>query len=341
MSESLMDYAADAAANADIQAALNRALQQLAKAKVKRDELVTAVYQAAHDAAEAMPFPKVTKPTKDRRKRESESAIVLLSDFQLGKITPSYNSEVCAERIERLAKKVREITDVQRADHPVPDCRIYLLGDLIEGELIFPGQAHLIDASLFHQVMVDGPAILGGFVSSMLEHFETVRVVGVIGNHGALGGRGRKEYHPESNADAMMYEATRQRFSEPRLTWESPVTPGERHWHAVDQVGNRRWFLFHGDQMRGGFAGFPWYAFGRKLNAWQTMYGFDYAASGHFHTPVRGLYGGGTVVHWGNGSTESDNTYAAENMAAAGSPNQWLLFQSADRVTAEYNVDLE
>ena len=326
--------------DADTKAALDRALKRLVKAQTKKVELVKAVYQAARDAAEAMPFPDAAKPAKDRRKRDAETAIVLLSDFQLGKITPSYSSEVCAERIERLAAKVREITDIQRSHHPVKACRVYLLGDIVEGELIFPGQSHLIDASLFHQVMIDGPRILGGFVQSMLEHFEEVKVVGVIGNHGYLGGRSRREMHPESNADAMAYEATRQRFSDPRLTWNPTITPGERAWYAVDEVGSKRWFLFHGDQVKGGALGFPWYGFGKKLGGWSNLYGFDYAASGHFHTPVRGLYGAGSIVHWGNGSTESDNTYAAENMAAASQPNQWLLFQSDERVTAEYNLDL-
>lgn len=330
------------AAESDSRAALDRALRALAKAKAKKEDLVAAVYQAARDAADAAPFPKVVAPTLSRKGRKiSETAIILLSDWQLGKVTPSYSSEVCAQRIEQLARKVRLVTDVQRSDHPVTECRVYLLGDLVEGELIFPGQSHLIDASLFHQVMIDGPYILGSFVTSMLSYFDKVKVIGVIGNHGSLGGRARRDYHPESNADAMMYEATRQRFQEPRLDWVSTVSPGERAWFAKDAVGNREWFLFHGDQIKGGQLGFPWYGFGKKLSGWVNLYGFDYAASGHFHTPVRGLYAAGSIVHWGNGSTESDNTYAAENMAAAGTPNQWLLFQSADRVTAEYNLHMD
>jgi len=326
--------------DADTKAALNRALRQLKEARTRKEELVTAVYQAARDAAEAAPFPVVPKPKADRR-GGPETAIVLLSDWQLGKKTPSYGSDICALRMEQMADRVSRITDVQRSDHPVRDCRVYLLGDLVEGELIFPGQAHMIDASLFVQVMVNGPAILGQFITRMLAHFETVTVVGVIGNHGALGGRARRDYNPESNADAMMYEATRMRFDHKRLTWESAFQPGERAWYAVDAVGERRWFLFHGDQVKGGQLGFPWYGFGKRIAGWANLYGFDYAVSGHFHTPVRGLYAAGSVTHWGNGSTESDNTYAAENMAAAGTPCQWLLFQSAKRVTAEYNLTLD
>ena len=336
-----MSDLAEFAAELETKEALDRALKQLAKAKARKEELVAAVYQAARDAAEAAPFPTVTVPAKTRRTKDSETAIVLLSDWQLGKVTPSYSSDVCATRIAQLAEKVRIVTDVQRSDHPVNECRVYLLGDLVEGELVFPGQAHLIDASLFHQVMVDGPAILGQFISDMLGYFDSVKVLGVIGNHGNLGGRARKDYHPESNADAMMYEATRMRFDQPTLDWKQTFIPGERAWYAKDQIGEQEWFLFHGDQIKGGQLGFPWYGFGKKLGGWSNLYGFDYAVSGHFHTPVRGLYGAGSIVHWGNGSTESDNTYAAENLAAAGTPNQWLLYQSQTRVTAEYNLDLD
>jgi hypothetical protein len=163
----------------------------------------------------------------------------------------------------------------------------------------------------------------------------------VIGNHGALGGRSRREYHPETNADAMLYEVTRMLLAdEPRVTWGPNMTPGERRWFALDDIGGHRVFMFHGDQVRGGFAGYPWYGFGKKLQGWRMTVGeFDYALSGHYHTPVR-LYLNGITL-WGNGSTESDNTYALENLAAAGEPCQWLLFAHPERgITAEYLVSL-
>lgn len=320
--------------------ALASALRKLDEAKASKDELVAAVREAASDAIQAFTYPTLPAVKADRRKG-GEVAVVTLSDWQLAKVTPSYSSDICEQRIERLARKVRTLTEIQRADHPVRECRVYLLGDLVEGELIFPGQPHRIDASLFAQVLVDGPRILTGFLRSMAATFERVHVVGVIGNHGALGGRARKEYHPESNADAMLYEVCRRLLeAETRITWAPNVTEGERHWYAIDEVGSRRFFLFHGDQVKGGFAGFPWYGFGKKLLGWHRIYGgFDYAVSGHFHTPVRGYYNG--VTHWGNGSTESDNTYAAESLAAAGEPSQQLLYIHPDRgVSAEYLVRL-
>jgi hypothetical protein len=207
--------------------------------------------------------------------------------------------------------------------------------------MIFPGQAHLIDASLYRQVMDDGPRILTGFIRRMLSDFEQVHVVGVIGNHGAIGGVSRRDYHPETNADAMLYEVARLILQgEKRLTWASNVSAGERKWYATDSIGDKRFFLFHGDQIKGGFAGWPWYAFGRKLQGWKDLYGFDYSLSGHFHTPVR--FKVGQAIHWGNGTTESTNQYAAEMLAAHGVPSQWLLFCHPKRgVSAEYEVFLK
>lgn len=324
----------------DARKALTKALRQLDEAKRSKAELIEAVHEAAKDAASGVSYRPVPKAPSTKRTKDSETAVVLLSDWQLAKVTPSYSSEVCAQRIQTLAEKVRTLVDIQRADHPVKELRVYLLGDLVEGEMIFPGQAHRIDASLFRQVMLDGPQILGDFLRSAAATFDEVQVTGVIGNHGALGGRARKEYHPESNADSMMYETTRLMLAkEPRVKWAPNFTEGERHWYARDTVGSKTFFLFHGDQVKGGFAGFPWYGFGKKLLGWNRLYGFDYAVSGHFHTPVRGYYNG--ITHWGNGSTESDNTYANESLSASGSPSQWLMFTHPEHgVTAEFEVHL-
>lgn len=340
MSEVDLDALVEASLPPDeTQAALDRALKALTKAKASKEELVAAVYQAAKDAASALAYKPVKPPTKDRRTKGAEVAVSPLADWQLAKITASYSTDTCEERIELLGDKVTQLVAIQREDHPVKECRVYLLGDLVEGELIFPGQSHLIDASLYRQVLADGPRILGGYLRRLAGAFERVHVVGVIGNHGSLGGRARRDYHPESNADAMMYEATRLALeSEERITWDENVISGERKWFATDDVMGRTAFLFHGDQVKGGFAGFPWYGFGKKLLGWNRLYDFEYAFSGHFHTPVRGYYNG--ITHWGSGSPETDNAYAAEQLASAGEPCQWLLFFSEDGPTAEYQVRL-
>ena len=314
-------------------------LRQLEKAKASREELVDAVYRAAKDAASGLVIPPVPIPPKDRRKGRPEVAVAMLSDWQLGKRTPTYSSEVCEQRVQRYAEKVGTLTAIQQSHHPVRRLHVWLLGDLVEGELIVPGQAHRIDASLYRQVAVDGPRILGDFLRRMLGVFESVHVTAVIGNHGALGGPVRREMHPESNADTMLYRITQQVVADPRLTWDIADPAGERGWYAIDTIGNYRSLLFHGDQIRGGFAGMPWYGFYKKVLGWRQVIGaFDDAACGHWHQAA--AFPLNEVIVRVNGSTESDNTYAVENLAASGRPCQWLYFVDPEkgRVTAEYRV---
>lgn len=328
----------------DQQAALYRALRALEKEKNRSDQLADAVYQAAHDAIATLKIPPVPKPKPDTRKKAGEVAICELGDWHLGKRTPDFNSAVCEERVNKYADKVELLTNVQRSDHPVRECHIHLLGDTLEGELVFPGQAHRIDASLYRQLLVDGPRILGGFVRRMSALFDIVKVMGVFGNH-TIGGRERRDMHPESNLDAMLYQVTRLITEDERVDWVETYTEGERSWYAIDEVLGHRFFIFHGNQIKGGFAGFPWYGASKKLYGWDLLLHLiqeeelcRYAVFGHFHTPVRMYLNG--ITAWGNGTMESYNTYAMEELASAGEPCQWLLFAHPDGVSAEYLVRL-
>jgi hypothetical protein len=317
--------------------------RRLEESKVLKKDLVRRVFEAAREAAQSLDVGPVKAPPPQRKHDgQSEYALVALSDMQLGKRTPSYTTAVCERRVRLYADKIRELTDIQRSNRPIKEARVYMLGDMVEGEMIFPGQAHRIDASLYRQVTVDGPRILIEFLRNLLTHFERVKVISVIGNHGRVGKRG--DYHPETNSDLMLYRICQMVFEtmkEPRLTWEIPFQPGERSWYAVDTIGRHRYMLFHGDQMRGGgFAGIPMYGFLKAISAWASGVipkGFDYALCGHWHSmwsmPINNR------ILWVNGSTESDNTWVQEELKARSDPGQWLLFAHPRiGVTSEHRV---
>jgi len=125
----------------ELQGALKRAQSAQAKEKLKTDQIVAAVYQAAKDAAVAIKPPKVTKPKKDTRKNKAEVALIHATDWQLGKKTASYGVETCGARMEKFVEKVLHITQIQRKHHPVREAVLMLGGDMVEGLDIFPGQA--------------------------------------------------------------------------------------------------------------------------------------------------------------------------------------------------------
>ena len=315
-------------------------LRQLGVLRASREEYVEAVYRAVNDAASSIVIPAPRQPKADPREATEEVAVAVLSDWQLGKRTPSYDSAVCAERIDRFADKVISLTAIQRKDHPVRELRVHILGDIVEGEQIFPGQAHLIDSSLFEQTTESGPTILISFLTRMLAHFDRVHVVAVIGNHGRIGRKG--DFNPQTNGDRMVYRNTQRildgRPGFERLTWDIPSIPNERAWYAISRIGNYSALLIHGDQFRG-TAGIPWYGLQKKAGGWALGAideSFDDVDFGHFHQPTRVTLN--NVTARCSGSPESHNDFAAEQLAAVGRPSQGLRFVHPDKgiVTAEY-----
>jgi hypothetical protein len=333
-----LDRARDATQADDTRKALDNALRQLEKAKASREELVAAVYRAARDAAQTITIPPVRTPKAPKGKGSPEAAILTLADWQVGKRTPTYDSDVAAERVRRYGDLAVRLIAQNRA--PVTEARIYLLGDLLEGELVFAGQAHRIDASLYRQVF-NVAELLADLVRKVAAVVPYVRVVGVIGNHGELGGLFRKEYHPESNADAIAYNIARQHLTNlSNVEWVETVATDERAWHAFDEVQGRRWLLFHGNQVKPSM-GFPWYGMQKALLGWYAALGpFSYAASGHWHQPVNWYVN--SIRHFGAGSTESGNTYAQEWIKSGGQPpSQWLIFQGHKGIAAEHLLRLD
>ncbi len=210
-----------------------RLLKQIDKLKDKKADMIEAVYQGARDGMSTLTLPKITKPKSKTKKKDTELCVPLLSDIQLAKRTTDYGTEVAEQRVIEYAHRIVKLTNIQRQSHTVDKCVVLALGDIVEGELIFPGQAHLIDSSLYRQVTVDGPRILHAFFSILLEAFQEVECYWVIGNHGALGGRSRRDYNPETNADRMLGKILSTMFAnEKRIKFHIPEGV-DQHWYAV------------------------------------------------------------------------------------------------------------
>ena len=331
----------------DLKNTNERLLRQIDKLKDKKADLIEAVYQGARDGMSTLTLPKISKSTIPNKKtKDTEICVPLLSDIQLAKRTPDYDSKIAEKRVIEYANRIVKLTKIQRQSHNVNKCVVLALGDIVEGELIFPGQSHLIDSSLYRQVTVDGPRILYAFFTTLLQEFDEVECYWVIGNHGALGGRSRRDYNPETNADRMLGKILDTMFAnEKRIKFHIPEGV-DNHWYTVADLGVKaKFFCFHGDNIRGSM-GLPFYGYNKKILGWKAlasqglMENFTHAVCGHYHTPTS-LYINDVRV-WVNGSTESYNSYAQEQLASMGRPSQFCLFVKPTKgVTAEYLVNLE
>ena len=106
----------------DLKADNLRLLKQLEKAKRKKEDLIDAIYQAVSTNLRTWNKPKIPKPRTHKRTKDAEVAVAVLSDIQLAKVTPDYNTLVAEERVIEYANKIVELTNVQRSAHPVNKC---------------------------------------------------------------------------------------------------------------------------------------------------------------------------------------------------------------------------
>jgi len=333
---------------------LRRVIRSHEDLKAKHFQLEHVIVGAARASFQAMKPPKVPGPKPDRRKKAAEVAVALAADWQLGRVTPDYDSQVCERRVKQFGEKILEIAEIQRADHPVKECRLWLLGDHVDGETIFPAQMAAIDSSIVDQVITNGARITRNLITRLLEGFETVHVCGVPGNHGRIGSRkGSVVYSPNSNFDRMLYLVVKEWFTaaaETRVTFDIPVV--ERAgvgYYTVDQIGNYGCMLLHGDQFRGGsaFGGLPFYSITKKSFGWRDMQlsgeipPFNDLACGHWHRSARLPVGTMTVRV--AGTTLSSDPFAHEVLATTSPPAQHLMFVHPGRgmVTSEYTIKLD
>jgi len=305
-------------------------------------DLIVEAVERAYDTPPVLSLPAPPKRTKG--KHEAEAAVCHVSDTQAGKVTSTYDSAIFAGRVMEYAHKVRTLIDRKRSYCDVPEARIYLGGDMVEGETIFAGQAHVIDSGVLEQAVRAAPAALASMILAIARDVARVHVVCVSGNHGRSAPKGIGS-HPTTNWDRVCYEVTRLLVLGPdrakpnhggRITFEIADD-----FYVVDEVMGHSNLVLHGHQIRGGFGGFPWYGVGKKAAGWidAIPQPWERLYFGHFHTLTSGRI---NDREWFcNGTTESDNSYAREELAASGIPMQRLQFFSREHgVVSDHQVYL-
>lgn len=300
-------------------------LKKLLISKRRNEDLVLAAVKDS--LADGLSISVPSGPAPGQGSGEEQFAIVVLSDTQVGKVTPTYDVATCRERVMTLARKVVKITQVRRAGAKIRHIRVYLLGDAVEGEQIYASQPFHIALGVYQQACHEGPKIHAEFILYLLQHFEEVEVVCVAGNHGRPGLKGTAT-HPLTNWDRVCYEVTGHLVER--------AAPGRikrfeiaQDWYTVDRLpGGWGALLHHGDMILGmGSSG----SFEKAARGWADAIEepWDYCIQGHVHHltywPV------GTRGYYTNGSTESpDSDYVKGHLKATGIPSQWLFFMNEE-----------
>lgn len=301
-------------------------------------EIITGVLQDVYKKPSDL---KVLKPRKSK-KSQAETALLHLTDIHYGKLTSTFDTSTCVDRMIQLSEAVEEIVALRRSSAAINKIVVLLGGDMVEGQNIFPGQAFSLDADIVQQCLKDGPEVVANTIIHMASIFPEVEVQAVPGNHGRVDKNGSGQF----NTDSIFYEVVRGLVSKvaKNVTWNLPLDrePGKQ-WFAYTQIEGRGVVLIHGD-FRGGptnTLGYPWYAIGRRVAHWSSVFpSFEFVFVGHNHVWA-GFETAGKMV-LATGSIESNNDYAAKNFASEGQPHQRLcFFNDSYGIISDIRIHLE
>ena len=240
-------------------------------------------------AAELMPKHVPVRAGKHTDAKPELDFHALRSDEQAGAFitaldtngTGGYSSSIYVERLHAWADKILTFHRQDKRSLGLNKLVIHRLGDWLEGETIYPGQAFYIDApvvDLIYQTVIPHEVEV---MRRLASHFESIEQFCVIGNHGRAGKKG--DHHWRTNFEYIAYRTLQAALaSQPNVK-----TFVSESMSMIVQHGQYRFLLNHGGHLSSNY-GVPYYAMDRTYKALPNLYGMiiDLLLVGHRHTPV-------------------------------------------------------
>jgi len=319
LSEELNDFVIDAEAR-DLFAKSKEALLQQLLSERSRTKLIADQCQASILKLKIRPMKVVVKHDFSN----NNSMHLLISDVQVGQFTDpvltagltKYSYEDFKKRLAVLLEKVAVFKDLY-GKQPVTKLVVNLLGDIVEGETIYPGQAFYIDQCAVDQIF----SALGEFTSffkTLSEMFGLIEIFSVWGNHGRVGLKGMN--HTRTNWDYIFYRSLQTALSsQPNIKMyvsESPL--------MFIKHGDFNFFLYHGDGIRR-YYGIPYYGLDRMAKQLPSLANMliHYVLVGHHHRDASiSLPNGRMIV---NGCFPGGSLFSAVQLFETSVPRQIMF----------------
>jgi hypothetical protein len=277
--------------------------------------------------------------------------LLLLSDSHVGRWTGRSNLKVVGLQFRKVG------AELMQALRQAPDCDeviIALLGDIVEGENIYPAQEHFLDyvnPELLKQVFpyLEGlketssaHTLLQAYLAAQFIFKEViepvakagfkVRVASVVGNHGRI-----NRHHPQTNGDAICYLLLRE-MCQPLKSVD--ITALGTETFCTIPVFGKQVLLYHGQGIPV-YHTLPYYGIQRRALGWQaTKYWGELSliCLGHFHHCAYFNTSPPVVI---NGAFLLDYLYPIEKLGMVSNPQQWLLTLNEDGVQNLKLIDLQ
>ena len=229
------------------------------------------------------------------KKHEHGTAVLHISDWHIGSKENvngfnNFNYEIACERVKTLANKYIGWTKMHRAMYDIEELVIIATGDMISGDI----HEELLRTNEFSvpEQCVKAATLIAKLTNSLSPLFKKVRVEYIVADNHS---RTTKKIQFGDGKNSYNY----------LVGYMSKILLGNvknvefnlyPEIQKVIQVEKLRYLITHGNCVRGGFAGIPFYSMQRKVGAEAAVrmnmgdsYHFDKIVMGHYHVPLRSL----------------------------------------------------
>jgi hypothetical protein len=281
------------------EAALKEEVQRLKKQLEKKnistgsDELfVERLEESIANAVPSLKF-KTEKWRGDNsfKKNHEATEVLHISDWHIGEVDNiggfnKFNYGIACERVKTLTNKVLSWTKMHRSMYKVDELVVIATGDMISGEIHdelrrtneFPAPEQCVKAAM----------LISKMVNELSSSFKKVRVEYIVADNHSRTTK-KIEFAPGTNSYNYIVGTMSKILLRDNPTVEFNLYPEIQH---VIKVEGLQYLITHGNSIRGGFAGIPYYGMNRKLGAealirmnMEDDSHFNRIVMGHYHTP--------------------------------------------------------
>ena len=265
---------------------LIRENQRLRRKLEQRNAFINDVIEASREMIMRMKVKPVKIPKRIVSKNDMEFHINIADIHYGAEVNPdlvqkigNYNPEIARKRIGKFFERVIHFKEEDASSHGLNKLVINFLGDILNGEYIYPGQAFFTALPLIDQVY-EMSEIMASHILTLAKYFTDIEIFCVAGNHGRVNSR-KGEYHPKSNFDTFIYKniaiLLRDQKNVKVFISDSP--------NMIVKHGNYVFHISHGSNIRT-YLGVPYYGIDRRYKRLQELYNLiiNYYIQAHFHT---------------------------------------------------------
>lgn len=216
-------------------------------------------------------------------RRKSETAVILVSDLQFGRLSSTYNPQRSLDALRRVRDAIINIRTDHLYNYIFDQLIVCYLGDIVDGDCIFPGHAWEASIGAMDQVTMLSEKMDEIFHLPLAEVFGKVTLIGVPGNHGRPTPR-PGQAAPRSNYDIQLYNnfsLLYKRNGPIRCAFDYQVSI-EKSWGNSGKINYvyikgymvRGWkmLLYHGHGIFS-WAGIPFYGIANRIKNWFLSFG--------------------------------------------------------------------